>query len=359
MQTRADYVAERVAEAQTTDSPNERTFRRGLSLFQLNPAMSTSETEARAQAKNVGAVFDTDEARVVVIDDGYALSGSYVAVLVHEMVHALQHAAGELGGNVAPRYDARLARSAVIEGEATIAEDEAIVQGFGYAFDSSAYGKSLSSYRAQKAPHLAWSRRTSFDDLYSEFSYAWGASYLWPLRRDQGAPALASAHATLPISTYAVMSLDPSQPGQRPDDLGDQAVPVLPNLALAATVHMGRFAYDTLRAVAKQTFAFPAGVHFVADTLSVFSSVDGSVLAAWRFRFDDPSEVFLTQQLRQRETELSPVGVDGADLWLIAAEKADLLAALPVPLTFQAAPAADFGYAPGTEAHLACPLRQR
>ncbi|HEY6880323.1 MAG TPA: hypothetical protein VI299_20005 [Polyangiales bacterium] len=356
VQTRADYVAERVAEAQAADTPSQRAFRRGLSLFQLSPVMSTAETEAQARARNVGATFRGDPARIVVIDDGYALRSGYVAVLVHEMVHALQQAAGELGGDVAPRYDAQLARSAVIEGEATIAQDETLAQGFGYDFDHLSYGKALSNYRAQNSPRTAWFHSTPFDNLYSQFSYAWGASYLWPLRRDQGAPAIASAHAAFPVSTYAVMGLDPSQPGQRPNDLGEQAVPVLPDLTLAATMHMGRFAYEVLRTVSKQTSAFPDGAHFVADTLSVFSSAEGTVLASWRFRFDDPSQVLLTQQWRQGASDLLPVGVDGADLWLIASEDSGLLTSLPSPLTFQAAPAADFGLdVPDKPAQIDCP----
>jgi hypothetical protein len=124
-------------------------------------------------------------------------------------------------------------------------------------------------------------------------------------------------------------------------------------------MHMGRFAYEALKSVCKQTFAFPPGVYLVADTLSVFSAVDGSVLAAWRFRFDNPSEVVRTQQERLGVSELLPVGVDNNDLWLIAAETAWQLEALPVPLTFQAAPAADFGFStPSKAARVTCPLHQ-
>ncbi|MDB4974971.1 MAG: hypothetical protein JWN48_3312 [Myxococcaceae bacterium] len=343
VQPRADYLAARIAEAQASDGAAARSLRRGLALFGLGRAMSTPELEARARYANVIAHYESAPPSIVVVSDGQRLDGpEAVVTLVHEMTHALQDAAGELSAQPAS-YDAQLAMSAVNEGEATIAEDETWAQGYGLELDALDYGDALFNYRGQSLPFRGEAAADLFDEAYGRFSYAWGASYLWRLRQARGVAALASAHAVLPVSSYAVMSLDPTHPELRPNDLGAAAVPVLPALTFSASLHLGRFVYGMYARTSEDGFLFPVGPDFVADTFSVFSATDGSVLAVWRLRFADPALVTRTLQWLAERGSTLQVGSEGSDLWIVEAETPALAATLPVPLTFQAAPRVDLG----------------
>jgi hypothetical protein len=339
--SRAEFEAAWVADAQAAEDDVGRALRRGLVLLALRSPDADAASDARWQARQVAATYSYDPPRITIVDSGRALTGSYVATLVHEYVHALQHASGDADRATVPaRFDAELAHSSLIEGEATILGDETLLQGIDVRFDQAKYTRTLSEYRNVSGRFFPSRREDVYGSLYRQFTYAFGASYLWELRQREGLGAIAGAFETPPVSTFAVMARDPGRPDQRENDLGADAVPVLPDLTLQATRHLGRFAYSAAAQVFRPggyVRTFPPESSFVADTLSVFASPDDSVLAVWRIRFDDDSAAAFVDRSRDLPSGAVRFRSEGNDLIILASEDAALLDALPDELTYEAA----------------------
>jgi hypothetical protein len=349
---REEYVR-RSAESAREESRESAHMRRGLALFGLEQADADAEQAAEQRAWLVGAFYDPDERGITILDFGRPDSVYAVTTLVHEMVHALQDAAGQLSAREPTRrLDQSLAYDALIEGEATIAKDEALVLGSDLRLDEQAYTRALASYRRSAYSSASWDP-SPFATAGMRFPYAFGASYLWALRRADGLEAISEAYEAPPVSSAAVMS---REPGRRPDDLGAHAVPVLselpdlPALSLVGTYHLGRFLYEVGLGTDEGRIPrglLPDGDRFVADTLSVFARADGRVLAVYRVRFADEQDLReISRYLEQAEAEPPHVyvGVEGRDLWWAEAEW-PLPSEGPTPeLTWQAAPEADFGF---------------
>jgi hypothetical protein len=355
---REDYVQRQLESAAEENEPRAQ-MRRGLALFGLEHP--DAERAAEQRARLVGAYYDRSERSITILDFGRSDSVFAVTTLVHEMVHALQDAAGELTPREPERrLDQSLAYAAISEGEATIVQDEALVLGFDLAFDEPTYTRALASYRRSSYSTASYDV-SPFATAYMRFAYAFGASYLWPLRLEAGPAAFADAYDALPESTDAVMR---GAPAHDRDDLGDSAVPVLsdlpdlPTLSLVGTYHLGRFLYE----VGLDSYetriprdSLPAGDRFVADTLSVFVAEDGRVLAVYRARFaseDDLAELSDHLEREREDYERWPerepphgyVGIEGRDLWWAEAEWSLPSEAPSSELTWQAAPETDFGY---------------
>ena len=322
---------------------------RGLVLLELRAPDSTAEERAREGSVWVGGFYDDSERQITVVGAAPFTEGIYVNILVHEMVHALQGAAGDLDREGAT-FDEDWAHSAIIEGEATLAGEEAAIEGYGYRFEDARYTRALRGYRAE-----ALSLARDSDDLlgvvYQAFTYGYGASYLWPIKRQRGPSAIAPVAKDPPASTYAVMQADATQPEARPNSLGAEAVPVLADFERVAALHLGRFAYEAWRTRRRSDMLprdLPDSWYFVADTLSVFTAREtGTVLAAWRLRFDDETALHgrgrdwdddARDALGSRPTRIDS---DGADIWFFAAEDAETLDLVPDTVQWEPAPEQD------------------
>jgi hypothetical protein len=322
------------------ESESLRQMRSGLALFELAAPPSESAEARMARARLVGGFYDPDEQRITLIDSANAWhSAGSVLTLVHEMVHALQDAAGQLEADPPVHsFDQALARRAVVEGEATVLTAEAAAEGYGFSFRDLDYARALRSYRGSSL-HASVRFVSPFDTVFMHFPYAFGASYLWPLR-EAGADMLGAAFAEPPVSTYAIMNADPREPALRENDLGDSAAPVLPDLTRIGCYRLGRFLYEVWRR--KGHDWLPFGDQFVADSLCVFADGEASVLATWRIRFASKSAASEAAQATDvaRASALGS-GSEGNDVWW--ATGVDI--GLPADLTWEASPAQDFGFA--------------
>jgi hypothetical protein len=353
---RDEYLDSEREEANAEQDEARAQMRRGLALFGLEQR-DTSAADAREQrARLVGGYYDPTDGSIALIDFGGGFAGDDVVMLVHEMVHALQDAAGQLAPKEPlRRFDEALARQAIVEGAATIVQDEAIALGYEYDFDQLDYRHALARYRGSSAAALAIDR-SPFSTASMRFPYAYGASYLWPLRGKDGARDFAAVFDDLPVSTFAVMS---GEPGRRPNDLGGAAVPVFParpdrpELTLVGTYHLGRFLYhggvgDNSTRIPE--YALPWGDDFVADMLSVFKTEEGSVVAAYRVRFSGEDTLWRVADFIAEEGLEGVAGVEGQDLFWFEAEDEALLTDITSELSWRAAPELDFGYAEGEDA---------
>jgi hypothetical protein len=116
---------------------------------------------------------------------------------------------------------------------------------------------------------------------------------------------------------------------------------------LVGTYHLGRFVYhggvgSDFTQIPE--YALPWGGYFVADTLSVFASEQGSVVAAYRVRFSDEDELSRVADYIAGQGLEGVAGVDGRDLFWFEAEDEGLLSDITSDLTWQAAPESDFGF---------------
>jgi hypothetical protein len=330
---------DQAGDAAEEESEGLRQMRSGLALFELAAPPSESAEARVARARLVGGFYDPDEQRITVIDSASAWhSAGSVLTLVHEMVHVLQDAAGQLDADPPVHsFDQALARRAIVEGEATVLSAEAAAEGYGFSFRDLDYARALRNYRSSSLHSSVWFA-SPFDSVFMRFPYAFGASYLWPLR-EEGAGVLGAAFAEPPVSTYAVMNADPSEPALRENDLGDSAAPVLPDLTRVGCYRLGRFLYEVWRR--KGHDWLPFGDQFVADNLCVFADGEASVIATWRIRFaSESAAIEAAQAIDVARASSLGSGSEGNDVWWAAG----VGSGLPAELAWEAAPVQDFGF---------------
>lgn len=322
----------------TGRTARETDFLSGLSLFGLSS--SDLEQQVQSRAGWVGAFYSRVDKRVTVLDHGQAMDDAgYVALLVHEMVHALQDASGDNAkGPVVEHFDAWLAQRAITEGEATLLADQALTEGLGWNFDEIGYGRVLRSFTTSSLE-----RATASEDFFGEltglFPYAYGARYLWQLQQRSGSASLREVYKSPPLSVAAIMAGPAAASAHESNDLGADAVPTFDGMLPTASVRLGRFAYETfVRRWGSRDGASTdeplAGRHFVGDTLSVFTVPNDGVFAVWRIRLDDsPSARLLKSWLASRSLDVLQGRLESRerDVWITLAESAPVLDRLPDP----------------------------
>ncbi|MFT3926142.1 MAG: hypothetical protein QM778_26595 [Myxococcales bacterium] len=361
----ATLIDDRTRESEAGSDPHEDAFQKGLSLLDLAALRTTRESVAD-QVHWLGASYDPSEKSITVVDHGHALdTPGYMFMLVHEFVHALQDESGGLSTPTAPTYDAHLAMDAIVEGEATVLEDEAASDGLGFDFGSVDYERILRDFRQSSMSDAKYSE-SFMDAAYREFSYAFGASYLW--ERPGYRHNARIAYKRPPVSTFAVMEGDPEHFDAHPNDLGEEAVPVLDGLGPALHMHLGRFVYEGftqrfMRHHHEDLGALPRSPQrFLADTFSVFER-GGEVLVSWRVRFDD--EGLCAQGLAYAFSQIDEAGRGyrvlrrGTDAILLIASDSLASWALPEDLEWTSADGPDFGIGlDAAPARTRCALRE-
>ncbi len=123
------FVAERQSDVDEDEAARFEAVARGWALLGLQKERDY-ESVLSAYYDTVGAFYDPSEDEITILHRGRALDGDdVIATLVHEFSHALQHDA--VDDDDEQRWhlttDARLASSAVFEGDATRTTDHSIM----------------------------------------------------------------------------------------------------------------------------------------------------------------------------------------------------------------------------------------
>lgn len=294
--------------------------RRGYSLLGLARPSETDLTLANERLSRLGGYFDGT--RVVLLVNSWSTDAEKTKVLLHELVHALQ--APDL--KMMPQQkslDGFLAGRAVVEGEATLIADRAVLEAQGMSaedFDLQTF------YSLQRSPGKG---PNIIADAYSQFTYRYGAYYMSRLRdRDRR-----DIWQDVPTTTLEVM-----RPGlvdeNQVEDVPVQS-PILPgSFTLTSVANLGNWIWQSgwreSLPLALQSRACPIVLpDIIQDTFTIFhDEVSGEIVAAWRVRVEPDQKDSIDRAFDKLKScyERRPditVGTEGEELWLVATSRPD------------------------------------
>lgn len=364
---RDDYVRDAMATPWTPEQEQAfRTWTDGLALFGLAPKGQSTADYAGVQAAWVGAFYSHDSKSITVLDHGYPLDSIYaVALLAHECQHAIQDARYGIEATFdshGTTFDSAQAISAVIEGEASVVGDRALIHLFGDSPSEISWPSIFRKWQARQRTRAL----TSTDPVtlaYPTFSYAFGTSFLHQAITAGGWPAADGVFAAPPSGAREVMAgFQAVQPaaGTWAEDLGDAAVPVLDSrFTFQRAERMGAWVAAMLLGRAPVYLDDDPERRITGDELSFFrDQVTDTVVAAWRLRFatTTAAEAIATTILGVLERggagwEAVRVQVVDRDIILLAAASATILNDLPWDPAFRAVPPATAALSTAADAH--------
>lgn len=339
-------VAESVANQESAD---DRDFHRGLALLGLMPPGDDPERTVREYWNWVGAFYSDDTKKITVLNRGHAVdTPSWVILLLHEMIHAMQFADPGVASRArrTSTFDEDLALSGMVEGEATLYEDLARLD---------AYGRDLHEpdwdavFRGFQAREWADARKnpSPYDFAPHRFAYAFGGAYLNRAWRETSSGI--ERVTFIPTSTREILAgYGAHAPGGSPwkEDPNDVGTPLLPPAWDAvATVHLGTWLFeiwrDLMGNVPRAAFDGYVDSGFAGDVLSVFRlPTTGDVVSVWRLRFGSTAEA--TAVLDSVAGDISTIRyVEDRDLIVIVSTLSDLPPGIDDTLKWVSSPATD------------------
>lgn len=346
-----DYVAEQIEGSDESPDDGYLDLRRGLSLFSLSVPYD-AKADAQREADRIGAYYSSATKRVTVLDrGGDNAAANRVLFLVHEMVHALQDREGHLSLDPVITFDEWLHGEAVIEGEATLVQDHAMVEALGFDFGHIRYARALESYQTREMRELADSN-DPYSLASSYVSYPFGTRYVYGAYRRGGNEAVLALYDEIPSRARALIS------SHGLDRQVEPPIPLLDDATLVASQHLGAFLVETFH----RRSGGKAGAlleHVLDDVFAVQRTSDGELIASWRILFDDNVDADAVADRLTRAGDL--VSSDGpGDLWIMRASDPGLLPSSPQAVAFGPAPEVDYGFVlPTTEgASVRCRVRQ-
>jgi hypothetical protein len=362
------YIASQVVEAERAPDPDDRSrdTRRALALLRLSPARDDPGQIARDRWQGVAAFFSHETEKITILDRGRKLDdGSAVVLLLHELIHAAQHL-DQPDDSALPRsFDAQLAHSAIVEGEATLYHGLARAEGLDFDPSELAWERAYGSFRESQWRE-AQTTSSPVALAWQQFSYAFGGDYLMRAWRRGGNAAVRAVFAEPPTSTREIMAGDRAKPGEQPwvEQPSEVGQPVFPDgFDTLARWMLGRWIFEVFRAkwlgiVTPNPADRDSG--FAGDVMSAFRVREtGEVGVAWRMRFATDAEAATTlDELHRRhaapldELQQQPVGPldelqqqssfawtqHERDLILVASTAPDLATSLAAELTWEPIP---------------------
>lgn len=277
---------------ESDDADGQRTWVEALSLLRLSKPVPEAGDLARSELTHVAAFYSNDDKRVTVLDRGAALSGwRRVILLVHEFTHALQdrqHDLTKLHDAQVNGSDGSFALSSMIEGEASVLENQAYVQMVGFDLDEVNWTEDYAAYRAQALDRATYSE-DPYTERYGDFTYAYGASYVQAALDSGGRDAIDALFRKPPVSSRQVMVgyAEPA-PGGSPwiePDLDREAVPEHDETLSVGSEHMGSFMLEVALGRWNLWAAQEAG-SVSAPSESVLHQRDAWAKSALRLRAD-------------------------------------------------------------------------
>lgn len=348
-------------------SEDVRDLRRGIALFNLLPKRDDPGSTVRDYWDDVAAFFSSKTGKVTILDRGAPLDGpSAVLLLVHELVHAMQHV--ELGDayyeSHGTTYDSSLMLDGITEGEAVLYQDLAKAYGFGEDPDDVDWDDIFHGFE-----EFEWNRArtddSGFDMASLRFPYAFGGAYVNRAWRAGGTTAVRDVVRHPPTSTRQMFATSRSGTGPWREDPNEVGAPMMPaEFEFVASRHLGAWLFeifkDTLN-VAPRSFGTFRDAGFTGDVLSVFRTpATSDVTGVWRLRFEKPDQAsdLVSNLVHERGLAASR---DDRDVVLIASTDDTVPGRLVGGLTW--GPAAIEDYSESTNASLgsasvrwACPM---
>ena len=232
-------VARDAYTASVTSAPltadEEEAFRRGTPASRRSAWRPPTTLPPRTafRASQLGAFYTSATPQITIIDDGYPLDSLFlVALLVHENMHAIQHARFHLADLRAARatdLDRALALGAVSEGEATYVQDLAVAGFYGLGKDDIDWPAVLARWQ-ESARRQARGSRWPVSLAWSHFRYPFGTGYVKEAYDASGWSGVDALYGMPPVDTRQVMAgFGAAAPGGGAwaEDLDGDSIPVL------------------------------------------------------------------------------------------------------------------------------------
>jgi hypothetical protein len=326
--TQEEYVAELLddgdEDAGVEDAADDA-WSTALRLVRLVDADTTSEEASIAdRATNVAGYYDSSNGQVTLIDrDRREDSDGAQALLAHELVHALQDqemGLSELSDRTGRSTDSWLARSCLVEGEATLYEELATSLLRGHSVDPGYWDVNLDWYSKYSRGEVAISP-SPYASLW-RLAYPVGARFMTDAWLIGGNHGVQSIYWAVPQATIYWMHGHAAfleRQGQLVQPLACNQAAAPDGYERAQSASLGAFAvYAALARVSDRARVPPIGaawqyaLQWRQDSLTVFTNDEGAVAASWRIRFADNAIA------RAVEIDLSDSSAAASDLQLFA-----------------------------------------
>jgi hypothetical protein len=367
---RARFLAE--AEQAGAASPDEATFRHFIAayaLLGLSKAGLTTGGAAKADAAWIAAFYDPPSKSITIIDWGDPLDGSdAIELLVHEYTHALQDRTPGLEAFYAahtPSFDAAIASTAMLEGEATLVEDLARLGFWDKTPRQIPWARVLGDWQ-ERARRARDASELPILLAPAHFRYAFGTGYVVDSYLGGGWEAVAALYTTPPLSTRQVQAgVAAVEPAGGPwrEPLGADAAPVLPDeYRFVGSQDLGAWLAETfMERNGSPALAARLAARLRGDALTVFRrrGDPGETLVTWRLRFAAEEDArLLIGGLRVQGHSASDVvsWTAGRDLIIVASTRS-LPHEVKPGLRFREIPEVDPADARPAPARLSCPRR--
>ncbi|MFW5875709.1 MAG: hypothetical protein ACOCXM_03120 [Myxococcota bacterium] len=268
----------------------------------IEPDVNLRELIERLASEQVVGYYDPDDNRLVVRDDVMSRRGGDVdeasAVLVHELVHALQDQQLDLGDrfDLDRDTDAENAFDALVEGDATLAMLGHVLAEQGAPLDLITRQPALLGQVLSQTPLQGMELEAAPPIVRVTLlaPYLKGLLFVAHLHGQDGWRAVNEAHAELPASSEQVLHPEKYLAGEAPEEV---PLPELPELAAAGLEPMEE---DTLGELELGVYLAQhrpkvdadeaAAAGWAGDRLRVYQSRTGPGAVVWFTLWDDEDE---------------------------------------------------------------------
>ena len=289
---RVASVDDLLAESAATTTEDERaSFARNneiIALFNLSvPGLTLGDREANAIQQTAASYSSTSD-QITIVDRGRALdSPSVVITFVHELVHAMQGAEGLLASAFADAdtTDRFLARRAIIEGEASMYEDLAALDLYGWRLSDERYADATEDWQDRNFAEALVDPLPLYDAIF-HFVYAYGTEVVRAAWEANGPAGVAEIYRDLPATTFAILT------GREP--LGELREPLAAKAIAIANPPFETVLEDSFGAwifgvwcVRELGDSAPRPLDIVDDAFTGFAAPDGRRAGVWRVRIPD------------------------------------------------------------------------
>ena len=279
----------------STPSTSESHFEATLEAFLLVDPERDPTAEVDALVANYAAYYSQEDRTVTIIDHGSVDNLEYVTVvLAHEFVHAAQDRDLDLDTYSIPdTEDGWYARSALVEGEATLYENLVFAEIRGFSVDEIDWDTYHETGIKRRRTQIAFSPSPYYD--LRTLLYPLGSRYMTQRFLEGGAVAIRNAWRTPPKTTLEIIS---GESEQTPRSCGDPQPPS--GYEAFYRLHMGAIPfYGLATRVLEEEEAWSTTLQLDTDTLWIFGSPTGQTISVWDIRLREDATTF-AQAAHQR-----------------------------------------------------------